>query len=50
LLATDIKIVVPVNKVVKVLITPNDVNHAWTVPAFGVKKRCNSRKSQSDLV
>ena len=29
LLATDTKIVVPVNKVVKVLITSADVNHAW---------------------
>ena len=38
LLSTDTKIVIPVNKVVKVLITSNDVNHAWTVPAFGVKK------------
>jgi cytochrome c oxidase subunit 2 len=38
LLSTDTKIVIPANKVVKVLITSNDVNHAWTVPAFGVKK------------
>ncbi len=38
LLATDTKIVVPVNKIVKVLITPGDVNHAWAVPAFGVKR------------
>lgn len=38
LLATDIKIVVPVNKVVKVLITSADVNHAWAMPAFGVKR------------
>ena len=38
LLATDTKIVVPVNKVVKVLITSADVNHAWAVPAFGVKR------------
>ena len=38
LLATDTKIVVPVNKVVKVLITSADVNHAWAMPAFGVKR------------
>ena len=38
LLATDTKIVVPVNKIVKVLITSGDVNHAWAVPAFGVKR------------
>ena len=38
LLATDTKVVVPVNKVVKVLITANDVLHAWALPAFGVKK------------
>ena len=38
LLATDTKIVVPVNKVVKVMITSSDVNHAWAMPAFGVKR------------
>ncbi len=38
LLATDKNIVVPVNKVVKVLITANDVLHSWTIPAFGVKR------------
>ena len=40
LLAVDNVVVVPVNKVVKVLITANDVLHAWALPAFGVK-RCN---------
>ena len=30
--------VVPVNKVVKVLITANDVLHAWALPSFGVKR------------
>jgi cytochrome c oxidase subunit 2 len=29
---------VPVNKVVKVLITANDVLHAWALPSFGVKR------------
>ena len=37
LLETDTQIVVPVNKVVKLQITSNDVLHAWTIPAFGVK-------------
>ena len=27
-----------VNKIVKVLITSNDVLHAWAIPAFGVKR------------
>ena len=38
LLATDNVVVVPVNKVVKVLITANDVLHAWALPSFGVKR------------
>ena len=37
LLETDTQIVVPVNRVVKLQITSNDVLHAWTIPAFGVK-------------
>ena len=38
LLETDNHVVVPVNRVVKVLITANDVLHAWAVPSFGVKR------------
>ena len=38
LLAVDNEVIVPVNKVVKVLITANDVLHAWALPAFGVKR------------
>jgi cytochrome c oxidase subunit II len=38
LLETDNHVVVPVNKVIKVLITANDVLHAWAVPSFGVKR------------
>jgi cytochrome c oxidase subunit 2 len=38
LLAVDNVVVVPVNKVVKVLITANDVLHAWALPSFGVKR------------
>ena len=37
LLAVDNEIAVPVNKVVHVLVTANDVIHAWTVPSFGSK-------------
>ena len=38
MLAVDNEVVVPVNKVVKVLITANDVLHAWALPSFGVKR------------
>jgi cytochrome c oxidase subunit 2 len=38
LLETDNRVVVPVDTVVRVLITAEDVIHAWAVPAFGVKK------------
>lgn len=37
LLATDTKVVVPVDANVHMLITGADVIHAWTIPAFGVK-------------
>jgi cytochrome c oxidase subunit II len=37
LLGVDNVIVVPVNKVVRVLTTGADVIHSWAVPAFGVK-------------
>lgn len=37
-LATDEAMVVPVNTTVRMLITGNDVIHAWGVPAFGVKE------------
>lgn len=39
LLATDVPMVVPVNKVVKIIVTadPEGVIHAWTIPSFGVK-------------
>ena len=38
LLAVDNVVVVPVNKVVKVLITANDVLHAWALPALELKE------------
>jgi cytochrome c oxidase subunit 2 len=38
LLETDNYVVLPVNKVVKVLITANDVLHAWAMPSFGVNR------------
>ncbi|MEQ1754924.1 MAG: cytochrome c oxidase subunit II [Micropepsaceae bacterium] len=31
------RVVVPVNKVVRVLVTSTDVIHSWTIPAFGLK-------------
>jgi cytochrome c oxidase subunit II len=37
LLATDTEVVVPVNKVVRMQITAEDVIHAWAIPSFGVK-------------
>ena len=39
LLATDNHIVLPVDTVVRLLVTANPINviHAWTIPSFGVK-------------
>jgi cytochrome c oxidase subunit 2 len=37
LLEVDNRIVVPINKTVRVIVTADDVIHAWAVPAFGVK-------------
>ena len=37
LLAVDNEVIVPVNKVVHVLVTSNDVIHNWTVQSFGSK-------------
>jgi cytochrome c oxidase subunit 2 len=37
LLAVDNEMVVPVDKVVHLLLTSDDVIHNWTIPAFGVK-------------
>jgi cytochrome c oxidase subunit 2 len=36
-LATDTRVVVPVDTVVAMQITASDVIHAWTIPSFGVK-------------
>jgi cytochrome c oxidase subunit 2 len=36
-LSVDQEVAVPVNKVVDVLVTSNDVIHSWTIPSFGVK-------------
>jgi len=38
LLEVDNPMVVPVNKKVRLLLTANDVIHAWMIPAFGVKQ------------
>jgi cytochrome c oxidase subunit 2 len=37
LLAVDNEVVVPVNKVVRVLVTAGDVIHSFAMPAFGIK-------------
>ena len=37
LLTADTEVVVPVNKVVRLIVTANDVLHSWTVPSFGTK-------------
>lgn len=37
LLAVDNRVVVPVGKVVRVIVTAKDVIHSWTIPAFGAK-------------
>ena len=36
-LTVDQEIAVPVNKVVHLLVTSNDVIHSWTIPSFGAK-------------
>ncbi len=38
LLEVDNHVVVPVGKKIRVIITANDVLHAWWVPAFGIKQ------------
>jgi cytochrome c oxidase subunit II len=37
LLDTDRRVVVPIDTTVKVIVTADDVIHAWTIPAFGFK-------------
>jgi cytochrome c oxidase subunit II len=39
LLATDVPVVVPVNKIVKLIVTsaPDGIIHAWTIQSFGSK-------------
>ena len=37
MLTTDTKVVVPVNKIIRVQVTAADVLHSWAVPALGVK-------------
>ncbi|MCP4329017.1 MAG: cytochrome c oxidase subunit II [Alphaproteobacteria bacterium] len=37
LLATDTNIVLPVDTIVRILVTADDVIHSWTIPAFGSK-------------
>ena len=37
LLATDNKVVLPINTYIRVQITSSDVIHSWAVPSFGIK-------------
>jgi len=37
LLAADTPVIVPVNKIVKVIVTASDVIHSWAMPSFGTK-------------
>ncbi len=37
LLETDNRVVLPVDTTIRVLVTADDVLHAWAVPAFGIK-------------
>jgi cytochrome c oxidase subunit 2 len=39
LLSTDVPVVVPINKIVRLHVTadPEGIIHAWTIPAFGMK-------------
>ncbi|MCI5096994.1 MAG: cytochrome c oxidase subunit II [Rhodobacteraceae bacterium] len=38
LLATDTRVIVPVDKIIVMQVTAADVIHSWTIPAFGVKQ------------
>ncbi|CUI07496.1 cytochrome c oxidase subunit II [Massilia antarctica] len=38
LMEVDNEIYVPVNKKIRIVLTANDVIHAWMIPAFGVKQ------------
>ncbi|HEU4850943.1 MAG TPA: cytochrome c oxidase subunit II, partial [Telluria sp.] len=38
LMEVDNEVVVPVNKKVRIVLTANDVIHAWMIPSFGVKQ------------
>ncbi len=37
LLETDTRVVVPVDTTIRLLVTANDVIHAWAIPSFGIK-------------
>ena len=49
LLAVDNRLVVPAGKVVKFIITANDVIHSFAMPAFWIKHGRHSRPAQRDL-
>jgi cytochrome c oxidase subunit 2 len=48
LFTVDNEVVVPVNKVIHMLVTSNDVIHNWAMPAFGVKM--DAVKGRNSLV
>jgi len=50
LLATDERLVIPAGKVVKFLITSNDVIHSFAVPAFWTKMDANPGRINQDWV
>ena len=50
LLAVDNEIVVPVNKVVHVLVTSNDVIHNWTIPSVRLENRRRAGPPDRDVV
>ena len=37
MLTTDTKMVVPIGKTIRMLVTSSDVLHSWTIPSFGIK-------------
>src|SRR3546814_7812324 len=49
LLGVDNRMVVPAGKVVKLLVTADDVIHSWAMPSFWVKMDARSEEHTSEL-
>jgi len=50
LLEVDNRMVLPINKQIRILITSADVIHSWAVPAFGIKiDACPGRLNEVSL-